>query len=203
MAEGHCKFCGEETEDIYYVFCDGKCQEHYFIAIERGYMKSEKVELPKELYQSWLEDETNRVDTLSLEQVQARIFDLEKIIFETKVRVSIANDKKMKLIGKDWANNSKAISSPDFRVNYDVDQRDRTPKVKQTKEEKAAKQTEAAGIDPVKLKELIKAKMLALAKKPMVVPTKPAAPVVEEQPTTKEPSKTALIPQLMDDEDYD
>ena len=168
-------------------------------------MKSEKIELPKELYQSWLEDETNRVEALTLEQIQARIFDLEKIIFETKVRVSIANDKKMKLIGKDWANNSRAISSPDFRVNYDVDQRERTPKVKQTKEEKAAKQTEAAGIDPVKLKELIKQKMLERAKKPMVLPVKKDETTTEVKPAAPAAPKstTALAPQLMNDEDYD
>jgi endogenous inhibitor of DNA gyrase (YacG/DUF329 family) len=169
-----CKFCGEvrEDEDEYLIFCDGKCQELHILGVER--MKTEKINLPEELFKSWLEDETNRVDKLTAEEIQGRIMELEKIIFESKTRLSIAYQKRIKLMGSDWADNSKAISSPDFRVNYDKDPRkkDSTPVIKKTKEEKAASLQEAAGIDPAKLKEIIKQKMLERAKKPMVLPTK-------------------------------
>jgi hypothetical protein len=197
---GKCKFCNAETEDIYYIFCDMQCQEYHFVGVERK-MKSERINLPEELYKSWLEDETNRVDALSTEQVGERIMDLEKLIFESKTRLSIAYQRKIKLQGADWAENSKSISSPDFRVNYEKDQRNREPRVKQTKEEKAAKQTEAAGIDPQKLKELIKQKMLERAKKPMVAPVvEKKEEVVEDKPK----SATAVIPILMsDDDDFD
>lgn len=173
MTIGKCKFCGTETEDEWYVFCDGRCQEFYILGVEK--MKTEKISLPEELFKSWLEDETNRVDKLTADEIQGRIMELEKLIFESKTRLSIAYQKKIKLQGSDWATNSNAISSPDFRVDYEKDQRDRKPKPagpKQTKEEKASTLQAAAGIDPEKLKAIIKAKMLEKAKKPMVVPKK-------------------------------
>lgn len=201
--ESKCRFCKALQEDVYYLFCDAKCRDFYVLGVEMN-MKSEKVNLPEELFKSWLEDETNKVENLSPEEITERIMTLEKLIFESKTRLSIAYQKKIKLMGSDWAANSVAISSPDFRVNYDKDQRDRTPRLKQTKEEKAAKQTEAAGIDPVKLKELIKQKMLERAKKPMANPT--AVKIVEEKKEPEAPkpiSKTAIAPSLIDDGDFD
>ena len=201
MSIGQCKFCLAETEDFYYVFCDGKCQELYILGVERN-MKSEKISLPEELYKSWLEDETNRVDSLSAEQTAERIMELEKIIFESKTRLSIAYQRRIKLQGADWADNSRAISAPDFRVNYDKDQREKRPTVKLTKEEKAVRQTEAAGINPEKLKELIKQKMLERAKKPMVtVPT--VKPIVEiPKPEAPKPPATKVL-MMADDGDFD
>jgi hypothetical protein len=138
-------------------------------------MKTEKISLPEELFKSWLEDETNRVDKLTTEEIQGRIMELEKLIFESKTRLSIAYQKKIKMQGSDWALHSNSISAPDFRVDYEKDQRDRKPKapaIKQTKEEKSQTLQAAAGIDPEKLKAIIKAKMLEKAKKPMVIPKK-------------------------------
>lgn len=193
MRNGQCKFCLAETEDEYYIFCDAKCRELYMLGVERN-MKTEKISLPKELYQSWLEDETNKIEPMNATQIEERIREIEQLIFESKTRLSITYQKRIKLMGADWADNSRAISAPDFRVNYDKDQRDRTPKVKMTKEEKQTRQTEAAGINPDKLKELIRAKMLERAKKPMVKeePKKEVAPVI----------KSSALP-MADDGDFD
>jgi len=167
-------------------------------------MKSEKISLPEELYKSWLEDETNRVDSLSAEQTAERIMELEKIIFESKTRLSIAYQRRIKLQGADWADNSRAISAPDFRVNYDKDQREKRPTVKLTKEEKAVRQTEAAGINPEKLKELIKQKMLERAKKPMVVTSPTVKPVVETpKPEATTPTVKPKVLMMADDGDFD
>lgn len=169
-------------------------------------MKTEKIELPKELYQSWLENETNTIEAMDATQIEGRIRELEQLIFESKTRLSITYQKRIKLMGADWADNSRAISAPDFRVNYDKDQRARTPTVKKTKEEKHADKMEAAGIDPNILKELIKKKMAERASKPMVLPVKPV-PVVQPTSEVKEPkapvSKTAIAPMLIDDGDFD
>jgi hypothetical protein len=201
--ESKCRFCQALQEEVYYLFCDVKCREFYILGVEMN-MKSEKINLPEELFKSWLEDETNKIENLSAEEITERIMTLEKLIFESKTRLSIAYQKKIKLMGSDWAANSVAISSPDFRVNYDKDQRVREPRIKQTKEEKAAKQTEAAGIDPVKLKELIKQKMLERAKKPMASPTTVKVVEKKEEVVPEKPvSKTAIVPSLIDDGDFD
>lgn len=163
-------------------------------------MKTERVNLPPELYKAWLEEETNKVANLSATEIEGRILELEKMIFESKTRLSIAHQKRITLMGKDWADNSRAISSPDFRVNYEKDQREKKPVVKKTKEEKAATLNDAAGIDTNKLKELIKAKMLERAKKPMVTPVVKPAP---GKPIEVVKSTPVVVTTVEDDEDDD
>ena len=199
--ESKCRYCKALQEEVYYLFCDVQCQDFYVLGVEMN-MKSEKIDLPEALYKSWLEDETNKIVDMDLIQIEQRILALQTVMFEARTKLSITYQKKFKLLGSEWADNSKAISSPDFRVNYDSDQRTkREPRLKMTKEEKDASRTEAAGIDPVKLKEIIKRKMLERAKKPMVPST---TPVVKEE-KVEESSKTAVSPILMmaDDDDFD
>ena len=129
-------------------------------------MKIDKINLPEELFKAWLEDETNKVENMTFEELSVRILELEKIKFEQNTRLSVAHIKRSKLQGADWAENSKAISSPNFVVDYDKDPRKRgksEPKPKITAEEKKAQLQDAAGIDPKLLKEAIKAKMLEIA----------------------------------------
>jgi len=167
MSLSKCKYCGAEQEDEHYVFCNTNCQEFYFLGVEkRAKMKTEKVSLPEELYKSWLEDETNRIETMNAEQIQERIMELEKIIYESKTRLAITHTKRIKLQGADWVSNSKAISDPSFKVEYDKDVRKRPSpgQVRATKEERQTQLHEAAGIDKEKLKALIKEKMLAKAR---------------------------------------
>jgi hypothetical protein len=165
---GRCKFCLSPTEDENYVFCDMQCSEFHYLGVERK-MKTDKVSLPEDLFKSWLENETNLIESMTAEQIQDRIIELEKIIFESKTRLSVTHQKRIKLQGADWAANSKSISAPDFRVSYDKDVRKRpTPStVKATKEERQAQLQDAAGIDKDKLKKLIKEKMLAKAREAM------------------------------------
>lgn len=129
-------------------------------------MKTEKINLPEELFKAWLEDETNKVDKMSLEELSSRIIELEKIIFEQKTRLSVTHQKRIKLQGSAWSENMKAITDPNFVVNFDSDPRTRNKKEskpKVSKEDKQAQLQEAAGLDPKKLKEAIKAKMAEIA----------------------------------------
>jgi len=122
-------------------------------------MKVEKINLPEELFKSWLEEETATVDSLDELGVHNRIIELERIIFESNTRLSVAHTRRIKLQGADWVANSKAISQPNFKVNFDGDRRAKPKVAKQSKEEKSQQLHDAAGIDRVKLKELIKKKM--------------------------------------------
>ena len=131
-------------------------------------MKTERINLSEELFKSWLEDETNKVEAMTtVEEIQAHIMMLEQIVFEQKTRLSVAHQKRIKLQGPNWAENSKAISDPTFKVNYDKDPREKKeskPKApKLSKEEKQNKLMESAGVNVNALKEAIKRKMAAKA----------------------------------------
>lgn len=162
----NCKFCTTPLgDDDFIVFCGVNCQLYYSIGVER--MKTEKISLPEELFKAWLEDETNKVENMNLEELSIRIIELEKIKFEQNTRLSVAHIKRVKLQGANWIDNSKSISDPNFVVDYDKDPRKRKapsePRAKMSKEEKQDQLNDAAGIDAKKLKEAIKAKMLEIA----------------------------------------
>lgn len=131
-------------------------------------MKSEKIQLPESLFKAWLEDETAKIaemnDALAIHN---HIIGLEQTIFEAKTRLSVSRAKQVKLMGADWAENSRSISDPNFVVNYESDPRNKKEKSESkprvSKEEKQANLHQAAGIDINKLKAAIKEKMKAKA----------------------------------------
>jgi hypothetical protein len=120
-------------------------------------MKTETIRLPEELFKQWLEDEVNKIENMDLLGIENRILELQQIIFEARTRMSKAHEKRIKLQGKDWADNSKSISDPSFRVDYEADRRkEKAPSAPKEKKDLQA----AAGIDKDKLKAIIQAKML-------------------------------------------